>query len=240
MWLALDTATDRASVAVGEPGAGGDAREENLAGARRHAAALLPAIQQLLRGEGAGLDDLEGVVLSDGPGSFTGLRVGAAVAKALVRARELPLWSAPSLLVRAAGVASANALVLAVANALRGEVYAAGYRFGSGAIDTELIPSVRRPNDPGIVGLQPDIVVGEAPSDIVTLLEQATGRRLIGPPEGSPRASRLLDLVGRPGGARLVEAVPTWEPAYGRPAEAQARWESAHGRPLPDSVGSPG
>lgn len=240
MWLALDTATDRASVAVGTPGAGADAWEENLIGARRHAAGLLPSIQQLVRRAGVALDDLRGVVLSDGPGSFTGLRVGAAVAKALVYARALPLWSAPSLLVRAAGVAQEDTLVLAVANALRGEVYAAAYRFRPGAIETELIPSVRRPTDPGITRLQPDIVVGEVPGDITQVLEQETGRRIIGPPEASPRASRLLDLVGRAGGARLVEAVRTWEPVYGRPAEAQARWESVHGRPLPDSVGSPG
>jgi tRNA threonylcarbamoyladenosine biosynthesis protein TsaB len=240
MWLALDTATDRASVAVGRPGAGGDFWEENLTGARRHAAGLLPSIQQLMRRAGVELDALGGVVLSDGPGSFTGLRVGAAVVKALIHAREIPLWSAPSLLVRAAGVAQPDALVLAVSNALRGEVYAAAYRFRSGAIDIELSPSVRRPGDPALVGLQPDIVAGEVPPDIAHLLEQATGQRIIGPPEGSPRASRLLALVGQPGGAGRIEAVRTWEPVYGRPAEAQARWESAHGRPLPDSVGSPG
>jgi tRNA threonylcarbamoyladenosine biosynthesis protein TsaB len=240
MWLALDTATDRASVAVGERGGGSNAWEENLTGARRHAAALLPSIQQLMRRAGIGLDELRGVVLSDGPGSFTGLRVGAAMAKALVYARGVPLWTAPSLLVRAAGVARPDALVLAVANALRGDVYAAAYRFSAGAIDSELAPSVRRPHNGAIAGLRPDIVVGEVPPDVAQLLEEATGQRVVGPPEGSPRASRLLDLVGQPGGARLVEAIPTWEPVYGRPAEAQARWESAHGRPLPDSVGSPG
>src|SRR5215217_9516376 len=125
MWLALDTASDWASVAVGEPGAGHRAVEENLLGARRHAAALLPMVQSILSRAGASLDGLRGIVLSDGPGSFTGLRVGASVAKALAYARLLPLWTAPSLLVRAAGLATMNRVVLAVANALRGDVYAA-------------------------------------------------------------------------------------------------------------------
>jgi tRNA threonylcarbamoyladenosine biosynthesis protein TsaB len=240
MWLALDTATERASIALGEPGAGADALEENLLGARRHAAVLLPTIQKLLRRSGTGLDDLRGIVLSDGPGSFTGLRVGAAVAKALVHARGLPLWTAPSLLARAAGVARQDALVLAVANALRGEVYAAAYRFNSSGIDIELIPSVRRPDDVVIADLQPDILVGDAPPQIVAVLEQATGERIIGLPQAYPRASRLFDLVGRRGAARQIESVSAWEPVYGRPAEAQARWETAHGRPLPDSVGSTG
>ncbi len=238
MWLALDTATDQVSVAVGRPGAASQALEENLTGARRHAGALLPMVQDLLSRAGATLDALQGIVLSNGPGSFTGLRVGASVAKALVHARRLPLWTAPSLLVRAAGVAGTDTLVLAVSNALRGEVYAAAYGFRPEEISTELMPSVQRPEELARSGLRPDLVVGEAPPQASAVLEAWVGRPVIGPPEGSPRASRLLDLVGRRGGARVVESVRGWEPAYGRPAEAQARWESLHGRPLPDSVGS--
>src|ERR1700732_2153072 len=160
MFLALDTATERASLALGIPGA--PTVEESIGGARRHAAALLPAIQSLLRRAGASLDDLRGIALSDGPGSFTGLRVGAAVAKALVHARSLPLWTAPSLLVRAAGVARGNELVLAIASALRGEVYAAAYRFLPEGIQTELVPSVRRPDELVSSTLQPATIVGEA------------------------------------------------------------------------------
>ena len=240
MWLALDTAGDQASVALGARGSGSNALEDNLAGARRHAAALLPMIQGLLTRAGSTLDQLEGVILSDGPGSFTGLRVGASVAKALVHARGLAFWTAPSLLVRAAGVARPNGLVLTIANALRGEVYAAAYRFTSEGIRTEMIPSVRRPEDIVGFGFQPDIMVGEASSQVLGTLQQWAGSPVIGPPAGAPHAARLLDLMDLAGGARPVAAVREWEPIYGRPAEAQARWESTHGRPLPDSVGSPG
>jgi tRNA A37 threonylcarbamoyladenosine modification protein TsaB len=160
------------------------------------------------------------------------------VAKALVYARGVPLWTAPSLMVRAAGAARDHGLVLSVANALRGEVYAAAYRFFPDRVDTELAPSVRRPADLLASGLEPDLVVGEAPPEILATLESWIGQPVIGPPDGSPRAARLLDLIGRPGGASLVEAVGEWEPVYGRPAEAQARWEMAHGRPLPNSIGS--
>jgi tRNA threonylcarbamoyladenosine biosynthesis protein TsaB len=240
MWLALDTAGDQASVALGARGSGSGALEDSLVGARRHASALLPMIQALLTRTGSTLDQLEGVVLSDGPGSFTGLRVGASAAKALVHARGLPLWTAPSLLVRAAGVAQPDAMVLSIANALRGEVYAAAYRFTSEGIRTEMIPSVRRPEDIVGFGFQPDIMVGEASIQVLGALQQWAGSQVMGPPAGAPHAARLLDLMNLPGGARPVEAVREWEPIYGRPAEAQARWESTHGRPLPDSVGSPG
>jgi tRNA A37 threonylcarbamoyladenosine modification protein TsaB len=128
--------------------------------------------------------------------------------------------------------------VLSVANALRGELYAAAYRFFPDRIETELAPSVRRPADLVVSGLEPALIVGEAPPEILGTLESLIGQPVIGPPEGSPRAARLLDLIGRSGGASLVESPHDWEPVYGRPAEAQARWEMAHGRPLPDSVGS--
>jgi tRNA threonylcarbamoyladenosine biosynthesis protein TsaB len=238
MWLALDTATERASVALGAPGA--VPLEETVAGSRRHAAELLPTIQRLLHRAGASLEDLRGIVLSDGPGSFTGLRVGASVAKALVQARGLPLWTAPSLLVRAAGAASDGKVILAVANALRGQVYAAAYRFLPDKIQTELVPSVRRPEELFNSGIRPAAVIGDAAPEVLAILEGWIGQPVIGPPAGFPRALHLLGLVGRPGGARVVDAVRDWEPIYGRPAEAQARWESAHGRSLPDSVGSPG
>jgi tRNA threonylcarbamoyladenosine biosynthesis protein TsaB len=223
MWLALDTATDRASLAIRVNGA--LAGEEHISGARRHAASLLPAVDALLRRAGVSLDALEGIALSDGPGSFTGLRVGASLAKALVHARRVQLWTAPSLMVRAAGVAAGDGLVLAVANALRGELYAAAYRFYPDRVSTELAPSVRRPADLVASGLEPGAIVGEAPAEILPVLESWSGR--------------LLELTGQAGGATRVESVRDWEPVYGRPAEAQARWETVHGRPLPDSVGSP-
>src|SRR5215211_1154437 len=136
MRLALETATDGASVALGTTSA--DAVVREIAGARRQAAELLPMIDAVLRQAGARLSDLRGIVLSDGPGSFTGLRVGAAVAKALVQARGLPLWIAPSLMARAAGAARSGATVVAVSDALRGELYVAAYRFDPAGVRTLL------------------------------------------------------------------------------------------------------
>jgi tRNA A37 threonylcarbamoyladenosine modification protein TsaB len=126
-------------------------------------------------------------------------------------------------------------LVLAVSDALRGEVYAAAVRFEPGRIRTELEPGVWRPEALAALDLAPGALVGEAPPAAVAVLERWTGLRMIGPPEGAPHAARLIGLVALEGGARRVEDAAGWEPVYGRPAEAQARWEIAHGRPLPDS-----
>jgi len=238
MRLALETATDRASIALGTTAA--DAVEREIVGARRHAAELLPAVERLLADARLGLSAVSALVVSDGPGSFTGLRVGAAVAKALAHARGLPLWTAPSLLVRAAGLARAGDTVLAVANALRGDVYAAAYRFEADAIHQLLPPSVYRPEDLLARGLSVSRLVGDVPPALARTLEAGIRCPLVTSPEGGPRARTLLGLVDRRGGAARVERVEGWEPVYGRPAEAQARWETAHGRPLPDSIGNPG
>ncbi|HET9725392.1 MAG TPA: tRNA (adenosine(37)-N6)-threonylcarbamoyltransferase complex dimerization subunit type 1 TsaB, partial [Gemmatimonadales bacterium] len=177
MRLAIETATDRASIALGTGAA--DALERDIVGARRHAAELLPAIEGVLADAHVSLDAVSALVVSNGPGSFTGLRVGASVVKALAHARGLPLWTAPSLLVRAAGVARPGDSVLAVSNALRGEVYAAAYRFEAEAIRELLPPSVYRPEDLVARGLAVSNLVGDVPPALARTLEAGSGRTLV-------------------------------------------------------------
>ena len=216
MLLAIDTATDRASVAVGEAGVA--LAEETITGARRHAAQLLLMVEACLGRAGAGVRNLEGILLADGPGSFTGLRVGAAVAKALARVRPVPVWVAPSLLVCAAGaVPGPGETVMAVSDALRGDLFVAAYRFEPGDIVTVLSPTVRRLTDLLATPLSAKFCGPSAPK--------------FGMPPTWPAAGELFGLLER-GRAVPVTDISTWEPTYGRPAEAQAKWEREHGRPL--------
>jgi tRNA A37 threonylcarbamoyladenosine modification protein TsaB len=135
-------------------------------------------------------------------------------------------------------VAGPGATVLAVADALRGDVYAALYRFHPGWVETLVAAAVHRPERLLERSPIPDVLVGEAPAPIVSGLEAWAGRTMIRPPDGAPHARRLIALTALAGGAGRV-AAERWQPEYGRPAEAQARWEAAHGRPLPDPVGDP-
>jgi tRNA threonylcarbamoyl adenosine modification protein YeaZ len=226
MWLALDTATDRASIALGGPG--GVLAAAEIIGARRHASGLLPVLERALAELGASAQQIEGIVLADGPGSFTGLRVGASVAKALVRVHRVPLWTAPSLLgVARAARSGPGELVVAVSDALRGELFAGAWRFYPGVIECALAPAVLSP-----AGFRERL--GTAARVV------GTAAPLLGPGQPSwPQAGTLLELVGMSGGVRLVSDPSTWEPNYGRPAEAQAKWEREHGRPLADPAGKP-
>jgi tRNA threonylcarbamoyl adenosine modification protein YeaZ len=220
--LAIDAATDRLSVAADRPGQ--PAAERVLAGARQHAGALLGLIDQVLGAVNTNRDQLSLVAVADGPGSFTGLRVSFAVAKALAR-DGIGLATTPSLLVRAASAARPGERVLAVASALRGEVYAGVWQID---LPHRVIPlfSPRTIGSQDLIALPPvDRAVGDGPASLLAALG-ITDRC-------PPSASVLLRLLDVSGGAITVVDPAQFEPDYGRPAEAQAKWEREHGRPLP-------
>ncbi|HEX9727482.1 MAG TPA: tRNA (adenosine(37)-N6)-threonylcarbamoyltransferase complex dimerization subunit type 1 TsaB [Gemmatimonadales bacterium] len=234
--LAVDTATDVASVALGD-----DATvlgQRRIAG-RRHSALLLPSIDALLRSCSRGVQDLRTIVIADGPGSFTGLRIGFATVQGLVRGHQaaapLRVATVPSLLAAAWGAAGgATGPVLAMYDALRGDVFAAVYRFGTHDINTLLAPgrmalttlTARDDLDPAVVvadGVHP----AAAPN---------WKTRFASPASVDRNAVSLLALMVA-GAGTIVQDVATYEPTYGRLAEAQVRWEDVHGRRLPDSPG---
>jgi tRNA threonylcarbamoyladenosine biosynthesis protein TsaB len=129
--LGLDTATSATVVGVLDA-AGGvtEVRDDPAPGARpAHANRLLAAAHEALQRAGAGWDDIERIAVGVGPGSFTGLRIGIATARALAQARELPLVGVSSLEALALGAGDAD-IVLAVLDARRGEAFAAGWRAG--------------------------------------------------------------------------------------------------------------
>jgi tRNA threonylcarbamoyl adenosine modification protein YeaZ len=231
--VAFDTTSDHLTVAARD--ASGRIARRSLDGARRHAAALLPLVAEL--GADLGVDPraIDTLILADGPGSFTGLRVGASVMKALVRGLPAPpaVWAVSTLLGRAAGASRPHgARVLVATPALRDEVYAARYRLDlPHTVETLEAPAVTRPDL--IPAGEVDLLVADLPAKLLTRLVDRLQVPAIRPPLSLPRADALFALVGVPGGATPVPDPDSWEPTYGRPAEAQRIWEVAHGKPLP-------
>jgi tRNA threonylcarbamoyladenosine biosynthesis protein TsaB len=235
--LAIDSATDRASLAIGTQGA---ALAEITLSGRRHAAALLPGIEQLVGLVGASLGDVDRILIADGPGSFTGLRIGVATVQGLVRAHpDIGVGAAPSLLAAAWRAAQFHVgPVAALYDALRGEVYGAVYRFDDGTVDCLAAPRLLTVDALATAcPVRPVVAVGDGAAACAEAVRRWTGREPIGPPAGAPAAAALLAVDGVRGGIRAVEDIMLFEPDYGRPAEAQVRWERAHGRELPDSRG---
>jgi len=130
MLVALDTATGYASLALHD---GFQVRVEHTwESQRRHTVELLPRLVAALEQVGLGAEHLSGVAVTRGPGSFTGLRVGIAVAKGLALARGLPLVGVPTLDVVAAAQGRDRRPLCAVLQAGRGRLCVATYRWRAG------------------------------------------------------------------------------------------------------------
>jgi tRNA threonylcarbamoyladenosine biosynthesis protein TsaB len=179
---------------------------------------LMPAVADALRVAGVALSDLDRVICGSGPGSFTSLRIGAAIAKGLCA----PAGRAP-------GLGSVSSLLLVVAgalerlgpgsywvslDALRGERYAALV-----AVDQAAAPGA--PTAPG-PRIRWDGSWSRMPAaQLVDVAAQAEAR-LIGPDEAIeawPDAAGVIQVWD----AVAAEDPVSWEPSYGRLAEAEVR-----------------
>jgi tRNA threonylcarbamoyladenosine biosynthesis protein TsaB len=133
--LAFDTATRATTVALcGVAGGDLEARDDPAPGARPgHATRLLPLAVELVERTGIGWEAVDRIAVGVGPGTFTGLRIGIASARALARARGIPLVGVSTLQSLALGPAAAAGSVLAVIDARRGEAFVAAWRAGEAA-----------------------------------------------------------------------------------------------------------
>ena len=94
-YLAIETAYDVCGVALVNA-SGVEALEEQVA-PRRHNELLAVSVDRLLADSGRRLSDLDGIALSVGPGSYTGLRIGMSYAKGLALGTGLPIIPVPTL-----------------------------------------------------------------------------------------------------------------------------------------------
>lgn len=123
--LAADTSTSRGSVALRL--SEGTVLREELGGERPHSETLLPAVEKILARAALTRADVQIIAVGTGPGSFTGLRVGLATFKAWAEASDLPIIPVVSLDAVALPALRGGSPVVVLADARKGEVYAAFY-----------------------------------------------------------------------------------------------------------------
>jgi tRNA threonylcarbamoyladenosine biosynthesis protein TsaB len=123
--LALDTSTERESVAVVESGS--IVGEVRLRTADSHSRRLLPAVDFLLSSLGLAPGELAGFAVTVGPGSFTGLRVGLSTVQGLALAASRPCLGLSTLDVLAARLTGRGDCLVALMDAYRGQVFGAVY-----------------------------------------------------------------------------------------------------------------
>lgn len=215
--LAFDTSADHGSVVLGN-------RERVLArcalpARRARSESLLPAVRDLLDRTGVTLDDVEAIAVGSGPGSFTGLRIGAALAKGLCFARGLPLYAYSSLSAIVAGL-PIEGRICAMIDARGGRVFAATYAAATPL--HELAPPAVWDVRELIAELDPLsswTLAGDGAARHAQPIRAAGGRPL-SESNSRPRAEGLLHLVREQPEGR-VEDVRSWQPEYLLPPAAE-------------------
>ena len=130
MILAIESASLTASVALTE---GGRILSECTAhDGRTHSETLLPMISECFRMTGRKVSEIDALAVSMGPGSFTGLRIGASTAKGLAFALDKPVIPVPTLDAAAYHFFGSEYLLVPILDARRGEVYTGLYEFRDG------------------------------------------------------------------------------------------------------------
>lgn len=227
MLLAFDTSGPIGSVAVAH-------RHEVLARIRLtrqagHASALVPAIQATLEEAGVDREEISAIVVGEGPGSFTGVRVAGATAKGLVQALRVPLWAVSSLAgaaLSASGDADGEGAAprYALFDARGTRVYGGCWRVRDGRIEEVIAPHGGELEDVFVDALPADtIFVGDGAEQHRTFIE---GRGHV-VHEVRDSTSVADGLVRYLAGAADVVPVPdasVWEPTYVRVSGAERLW----------------
>ena len=95
---------------------------------KTHSETLLPMLDEIIKMTGIDCSELSAIAVSGGPGSFTGLRIGAACAKGLGLALDLPLIHVPTLDAMALNICSSDAIIVPIMDARRNQVYTGIYK----------------------------------------------------------------------------------------------------------------
>jgi len=207
--LALDASTPVTTVALAD---GQEILAEVSVIARGASEALLPAIHGALNLAGEDLSSVERVLAGVGPGTFTGIRIAAATARALSAGTGVPLSKNSTLDALAAPALSCSGDVLAVLDARRGQVFAR--RFSDDGPTTGIY--CVRPEELAVEG--GPLVVGDG---AVRYREALSGIGRI-PPDGSPL--HRVTAVGHVISADLASVGPEdLVPIYVREPDAEVR-----------------
>lgn len=227
--LAIDTSSLVASAAVLD----GDRllAEYTINHKKTHSEKLMPVIDRLLEDCETDVADIDAIAVSSGPGSFTGLRIGAATAKGLAHALNKPVIGVPTLDGLAYNLPYCKDLICPIMDARRNQVYTALYRW-----DRQGLNRIKPPAALSIEELARDIC--QAADPVVFLgdgvpvhkeyLKAATGTLAnFAPPNcDRQRASSIgklaMDSLAKGPGTRYSEFVPF----YLRKSQAEREYEN--------------
>lgn len=224
IWLGIETANAPLSIAVVKDGKVLAEVVQNIK--LTHSVGAMPAIEEVLNKAGIAPVEIDAVAVSEGPGSYTGVRIGVTLAKTFAWAIQKPLVGVSSLKALAANVKMSDTVVCALFDARRQNVYAGVYE------GTQLTTVIEDYHD-HIDGLLEKLKVLQSPvlfvgTDVDFYFEQiqeALGENAFRAPStlDLPRASELIAMAQQQE-LPSIEATHTFVPQYRRIAEAEANW----------------
>ena len=206
MLLAIDTSTQMLSIALHDGAA--LVAENTLTAGRQHSALLAPLIDQIMTQVGVGADNLTALAVSVGPGSYTGARIGVALAKGMAAARDLPLVPLTTLetIVAAQSGRQSDRLLIATVAAGRNRVIWASYRQSGGAWIEQRAPQISSWGQLLAACKRPIVISGEisaaACQEIHAAQDEEARIQVLPAAERLRRAGFLAELAWR----RLREA----------------------------------
>ena len=229
--LAIDTATMVSSVAVAD-----EKRllaELTVQTRLTHSETLLPHIEKVLQLAGVEKAELTGVAVSLGPGSFTGLRIGLAAAKAISYGLSIPIFGIPTTEVLAWHYPVPGVAVVPFIDAQKGNVYSAVYTWqGDGFAEVSPVQVYSVDEALALCASQQMTVM--AVGDMVA--KKLAGREDLPanvqlPPQHllMPRAANVAMAALRRQQEGREDSVMDLEPVYIRRSEAEVLWEKRHG-----------
>ena len=204
---------------------------EALSGPRRHATELLPATASLCLRHGVDPQAITEVMVSIGPGSFTGLRIGVTVARMMAMSTGATIVPVPTLAVIAQNALSVSPKpphIAVILDAKRGRVYASTFRHEG---DRYVEVTAPKETDPAaFLASQPPTcaVLGEGVAYHQAAVE-SSGLTVLSPDSYPPQATTVLtlgwQLADNGGAVDPRDLVPT----YIRLPEAEEKWAQRHG-----------
>ncbi|WP_153731581.1 tRNA (adenosine(37)-N6)-threonylcarbamoyltransferase complex dimerization subunit type 1 TsaB [Sporosarcina obsidiansis] len=231
IWLGIDTANSPLSVAIVKDGV---LLIEELSMMKiNHSLRAMPAVEEVCRKASITPSEIDAIAVSEGPGSYTGVRIGVTIAKTLAWTLDKPLYGVSSLKSLAMNGQLFHGLICPLIDARRSNVYTAVYRAEGEELEcvmedqhcalTELLTKLAKLAEP-VLFIGEDVKLHEH-----VIREQLGDRvRFASLAMNVPRASSAILLANK---SEPAETVHSFTPQYKRITEAEAnlvKKESSH------------
>ena len=142
-FLALDTSTEYLSLALYHKD---QVHATSIHVGQKHAEYTINTLREFLDDHELSVAQIKGIAYGKGPGSFTGLRIGCAIAQGIAFANDIPLVGINTL--KALALQSTGTHIITAIDARMGEVYLAIYHLQHNNLTTLLTPRLCNPNAP--------------------------------------------------------------------------------------------